>query len=224
MQDLATGLKALGNMKVLAGIGNLALFAGAGTLAVAAIPFLTFMSLPFVGKGLKLGLKGLASGLKAFAEPEVALGAAIVAGLSLSIGASMLMLGEGVNLAATGIANLIVAIKDIPVDNLLKLGGALYIMAGGLAAMAVAALPAMPGLLALGVVATGAAALGGLFGGGAKGGENNQADVGQLVTEVKALVAQMKKSTPIVVNLDGRKVGDGTYGASTNTSSGGKTK
>ena len=72
MQNLAGGLKAMGNAKVLFGIVNLALFAPAAVLAVAGIPFLALIAA--VGVPIGVGLKGLGKGLGALADPLVAIG------------------------------------------------------------------------------------------------------------------------------------------------------
>ena len=122
----------------------------------------------------------------------------------LALGAAVLMVGIGIGLAAYGVSKLFEQLANVPIENLLALPVAFYGMASGLAAIAVSGLLAMPTLLAL----KGLGALDSLGGIGGEGGAGDDGGMTELINEVKGLKLAML--TPVIVNLDGRKVAEGT--------------
>ncbi len=214
MGDLAAGFKKMGDPKVLAGVGVTALAGPAMIMALPAIPFIAFMSLPFIGKGISMGLSGLASGLKSLGNPQVAFGVGVLSLLVLSVGAGMLMFGAGVGIAAAGMSLLVASLQNLPFENLMALPFVFAGMAAGLGTFAIAGLAAMPVLLALTALGGVSAALGGL--GAIGGGGEEGGSMSELIDEVRGLKQAML--TPVIVNLDGRKLAEGTrqatnYGA-----------
>jgi len=207
--NLAIGLEFMGSGKVALGSLNTMLFAAAGVIGLAAIPFMLAIALG--GALVGSGLMGLASGLTAMGNPMVALGAGILAMVLLSAGASMLMFGAGVGIAAAGMSLLVASLKDVPFENLLALpvaflgiGAGLYLMA----AAGLAALPILGALTAFALVApalTGlGSAIGGMFGGGGEGEKEDTSKL--LLEEIKGLRADLNKGG--IINMDGKKVGD----------------
>jgi hypothetical protein len=140
-------------------------------------------------------------------NPIVAFGAAILAGVLLSAGASFLLFGAGVGLAAAGMSLLVASLRDVPFENLLALPLAFMGMAAGLTALTVAgyaALPILGALTMLGVVAPALSGLGDTLSGLLGGGESDTMD--ELLTEIKGLRSDIQKGG--VVNMDGQKVGE----------------
>tara|TARA_B100001057_G_scaffold470512_1_gene531896 strand:+ start:890 stop:3412 length:2523 start_codon:yes stop_codon:yes gene_type:complete len=89
LKSLASGLKALGSAKALAGVGVLALAGPALLLALPSIPFLAFMA-AVPGKALQAGLKALGKGLTALGQ-AAASGMLFLGALALAaIGAAMI--------------------------------------------------------------------------------------------------------------------------------------
>jgi hypothetical protein len=204
MKGLASGLTAMGTGKVSLGSLNLMLFSVAAVVGVAALPFFAMM---LMGKLVGAGLKGLAGGLRSMANPAVAIGAAILAGVLLSAGASMLLFGAGVGLAAAGMSLLVGSLKDVPFENLLALPFAFTGIAAGLTAMTIAgyaALPILGALTMLGVVAPALSGLGESIGGLFGGGEDDK--MGELLTEIRGLRSDINRGG--VINMDGQKVGE----------------
>ena len=206
--NLAIGLEFMGTGKVAVGSLNLMLFSAAAVVGLAAIPFMLTMML---GKLIGAGLEGLAGGLKAMGNPAVAMGAGILSMVLLSAGASMLMFGAGVGIAAAGMSLLVASLKEVPFENLLALplaflgiGAGLYVMA----AAGMAALPVLAALTAFALVApalTGlGSAIGGMLGGGE--GEEKEDKMNDLLVEIRGLRADLNKGG--VINMDGKKVGD----------------
>lgn len=146
LQGLSEGLKGkgMGAALVSTGVANLAAFGLAGAVGMLAIPFMLTMLL---GKFIGAGLKGLASGLKAMADPMVAIGIGLLSLLVISVGAGMALFGLGIKLAAEGMAELVTAISEIPIENLLLMPIALVGIAAGMGLLAVASLAAAPGLI-----------------------------------------------------------------------------
>ena len=71
------------------------------------------------------GLAGaLGAWITAMANPEVIIGSVVLAGLSLSLGAGMLMLGAGVYFAAKGMAELTKQFKEMSPGQILATAGA----------------------------------------------------------------------------------------------------
>lgn len=209
LQGLSEGLKGkgMGAALVATGVINLTEFALAGVIGIAALPFMFVLML---GKVIGAGLKGLAGGLRAMGDPVVAAGAVVLSGVLLSAGASMLMFGAGVGIAAAGMSLLVTSLKDVPFDNLIALPIAFMGMAAGLGMIAVAGLAALPvlgALTALAVVAPALTGLGLAIGGMFGGGEGEKEDkMDELIAEVRAMRVEVSKGG--TVNMDGKKVGD----------------
>ena len=150
LKELAGGLKAMGNAKVLFGAFNLIPTALGFVAIIAGLPGMLGVSLLGVGAGL--GLKALGSGFKSMSKafPGIlALGLAAL-GFILMIPGSlgMLMMGLAAPIAAAGIFTLIPA--------LIALGTA---MASGVGALGLAALIGMGVGLGLSFALIGAGAL-----------------------------------------------------------------
>lgn len=141
---LAQGVGQMGTGKVTMGSLNLMLFGVAGVVGVAAIPFLTFIA--FAGQFVGAGLKGLAGGMSALADPMVALGAVILMGIALSLGASIMMMGIGIGIAAAGLSLLFKELANMPIESMLLMPIALSGIGIGLITLGVGALIAAPGL------------------------------------------------------------------------------
>jgi len=110
-QDMAEGLKAMGDGKVFAGIGAVALAGPAFIIALPSIPFLLFMGLTPL-KQLETNFSGLATGLNSMASTfmgSLALGAfAVAAGLAIAsipflIAISLLGIPAAAGLGALGV-------------------------------------------------------------------------------------------------------------------------
>ncbi len=134
LKDLAGGLKAMGNAKVLFGALNLIPTAIGFVAIIAGLPGMLGVSL--LGAGAGAGLIALAPGLNAMASTFAGIGAVALAGLAfgaLLLGIpAMLLLGIAGPLAAGGIYALVPA--------LIALGTA---MVSGVGALGLAALIAM---------------------------------------------------------------------------------
>ncbi len=183
-------------------------------IAIGLGAFLTTLAAAgAIGTFAGAGLTALASGLAAFGVPMVALGVAVLSLLILSIGAGLMMFGIGIGKAAEGMSSLVASLKNVPFENLMALPIAFAGIAAGLYAMAAAGLTAMPVLLALTALGGVSAALGGL---GDIGGGEEDSSMRELIDEVKSLKQAML--TPVIVNLDGRKVAEGTRQATNYTS------
>ena len=104
LKSLASGLKAMGNAKVLFGALNLIPTALGMVAMIAAIPGLLALSLMGVAAGV--GLRGLGSGLSAFGKtvskalPQIGIGLLVLA----AFGAAMIPLGYALGLAAPAIS------------------------------------------------------------------------------------------------------------------------
>jgi hypothetical protein len=145
LSGLGGGLTAMANpMLAMAGV-NLMAFALASVIGVAGIPFLAMIAL--VGIPAGAGLSALGAGLSAMANPAVAIGAAILSGLAISLGASILMMGIGIGIAAAGLSLMFAELAKMPIEQMLLLPVALGGIAIGLGALAVASFFAFPGLL-----------------------------------------------------------------------------
>ena len=185
---------------------------------------------PGAGEMVQGFLTGIGNGLKALGNalkgPQLAY---IAAGVGL-ISITMLVLGAALGLAAPGIkafGTVITAIFDglgtiitkaaegfvlmmeaVTMDNILPmllLGPALYGIAGGLLAVGLAgigALPVLAGLGALALVATPLLQLAGVFGGGGEGGGD---ETSQVVEKLDQLIAVVTKGGDVY--MDGNKVG-----------------
>jgi hypothetical protein len=234
--SLASGLKAMGNSKVL--FGSLNLFPAAlGLVAmVAGIPSLA--AIAFVGVPAGLGLAALGKGLQSFgkAAPEALIGIGLLAlfGLALipftyalsllaplviSIGTAI---GSVIESIGKGIASVVGAITQMMVSILpllsIEAAVGLYALAGGFLALsaslgtfAIAGLLAIPAMLAVGTFLE----IGGGSVLGSDGASSNQketedknAKMDELINEIKALRTDLN-SGKISVHMDGKKVTSG---------------
>ena len=235
--SIASGLKAMGNSKVL--FGSLTLFPLAlGLVAmVAGIPSLA--AIAFVGVPAGLGLAALGKGLQSFgkAAPEALIGIGLLAlfGLALipftyalsllaplviSIGTAI---GSVIESIGKGIASVVGAITQMMVSILpllsIEAAVGLYALAGGFLALsaslgtfAIAGLMAIPAMLAVGTFLEigGGSVIETLNGGGegGKGAEDKNAKMDELINEIKALRTDLN-SGKIAVHMDGKKVTSG---------------
>jgi len=190
---------------------------------------------PGMGKLIKGFFGGLGQGLKIFAKAmatNTPLGpVGLVGPLALAmLTASLIPLGFALNLAApafkafgtiitsifAGVATVITAVAKgfvLIMENMTMekikpmflLGPALFGIAGGLAAMAIAGLGALPIIGALGalaLVAAPLAALAGIFGGGEGGGDDGDDPI---VKKLDELIEIVSKGGDVI--MDGNKVG-----------------
>ena len=220
MRDVAGGLKAMGAKGVLQGIVNLALAGPALVLAVASIPFL--LTVAAVGVPAGAGLRGLASGLKALGKAGAGalegIGILALFGVALipftyalsllsplieSFGKAIKSTFEGIGAliqsAADGFVTLMGAMTMENIVPMLLLGPALFGIAAGLAAIAIAGPLAIPALIAVTGLAAVVGGVATVFGAGesksageAKGKSNEgslaavEAKLAELITAVKA--------------------------------------
>jgi hypothetical protein len=188
-------------------------------LGVALIPFAFAMSLI---AGLDIGsVLAAAAGLVIFGAAIFALGAlmftgvgALVFGAGLlalaGLGAALMLLGAGLVLVGSGFSAIsgslpaimeqVAAVSQIDYMPIIGLAGALTLLAGALALVAISGMLALPALMALGLVAGGAAML---FGGGEGGDKGDR--TGELIDEIKGLRADLSAGK-ISVHMDGQKV------------------
>jgi len=96
LKDVASGIKAFGNSKVLMGAGVMIVAAIGLAAMVAGIP--TLLVISGIGTVAGVGLKGLAGGIKSFGSGKVAMGA----GVMLAAAASIAALGAATILFAAG--------------------------------------------------------------------------------------------------------------------------
>lgn len=133
----------------------------------------------------------------------------------LAIGAAITLIGAGVYLAATGMANFTNSIASLPFEKLATLPIALSGIAMGLAKIAIAgdkAIPVLESLKGLGNIS-----INGSTTTTAKNEEQERStkafeDINKAIMTLSNRIAQ-----PIVINLDGKKVGDGTWLAAPKT-------
>lgn len=232
--NLAMGLEFMGSGKTAAGALVLALAGPALAAAILSIPFLAFISIPAIGKGIELGLTGLGKGLTALGNPATAVFALIGIGLIGLLGAAMIPFAYALSLVTplidsfgkiivgvlSAIPPIITAVADgfvkmfgaINMDNIgpiLLLGPALFGIAAGLGAMALtglAALPVIGALVGLALVAPALTALADSLGGIGGGGEKGGDEkMDTLITKIDELISISKQGG--VVMLDGNKVG-----------------
>jgi hypothetical protein len=232
--NLAMGLEFMGSGKTAAGALVLALAGPALAAAILSIPFLAFISIPAIGKGIELGLTGLGKGLTALGNPATAVFALIGIGLIGLLGAAMIPFAYALSLVTplidafgkiivgvlSAIPPIITAVADgfvkmfgaINMDNIgpiLLLGPALLGIAAGLGAMALtglAALPVIGALTGLALVAPALTALADSLGGIGGGGEKGGDEkMDTLITKIDELISISKQGG--VVMLDGNKVG-----------------
>jgi hypothetical protein len=224
LKDLAKGLKAMGNAQVLFGALNLIPTALGFVAILPGLPGMFAISA--IGVPAGVGLRALASGLKAFgkAAPEALIGigllalfgialipftyalsllAPLVVSIGTAIGTVIESIGRGIASIVASIGDLLV--KVLPLLNLeaaagiLAMAAAFSILAGSLAMLSTIGLAALPVLLAVGAVG----ALGVGLGVGGGGGEDSKMD--ELIAEIKGLREDMATGK-IGVNMDGKKV------------------
>jgi len=181
-------------------------------LGAALIPFAFAMSLI---QGLNIdSVLAAAAGLVLFGVAAAGLGLIlpfVLAGaLGIAVlGAALIVFGTGMNLIGSGfgaisatlpaIMEQISAVSQIDYMPILGLAGALTMLAGALALVAISGLLALPVLMALGGLSS-------LFGGGGEGGGEGKTDsTAQLIEEIKGLRADLNAGK-ISVNMDGQKV------------------
>jgi hypothetical protein len=181
-------------------------------LGAALIPFAFAMSLI---QGLSIdSVLAAAAGLVLFGVAAAGLGLIlpfVLAGaLGIAVlGAALIVFGAGMNLVGSGfgaisatlpaIMEQISAVSQIDYMPILGLAGALTMLAGALALVAISGLLALPVLMALGGLSS-------LFGGGGEGGGEGKTDsTAQLIEEIKGLRADLNAGK-ISVNMDGQKV------------------
>ena len=174
---LARGLEKMGTGDVLAGAGVLLLAAISMVAGTLAIPFLTFMSLPGIGKTIQANFKGLAAGLTAFGNPGTAIAVLIGIGLLAALGVAMIPFAYSLSLlsplveafgnifigvfaaippiitaVADGLVNMMNAVTMENVGAMLLLGPALMGVAFGLLAIGMMGVPGLLALTGLGAV------------------------------------------------------------------------
>ena len=217
-EDVGKGLVGLAGLAGIAYILSKAsgsMIEGAIAIAIlgaALIPFAFAMSLI---QGLSIdSVLAAAAGLVLFGAAAAGLGLIlpfIVAGAwgIAVLGAALIVFGTGMNLIGSGfgaisaslpaIMEQISAVSQIDYMPILGLAGALTMLAGALALVAISGLLALPVLMALGGLSS-------LFGGGGEGGGEGKTDsTAQLIEEIKGLRADLNAGK-ISVNMDGQKV------------------
>jgi hypothetical protein len=149
----------------------------------------------------EVGSVGLAAGIEAVAAAAVAgvEGLAILAGVALAVGAGFLMMGEGINLAATGMATFIGSLEKLPFKDLAMLPIYLEGIAAGLVSVGVAGLIAEPVLQSLGDINLNINAT-------EKTNTGLEEKIQAVADNLNRLVDKL--SQPGVVNMDAKKVGD----------------
>jgi len=232
LKDLAGGLKAMGAKGVLQGIVNLALAGPALVVAVASIPFL--LTIAAIGIPAGAGLKGLASGLKALGKAGAGalegIGILALFGVALipftyalsllsplieSFGKAIKSTFEGIGAliqsAANGFVTLMGAVTMENIGPMLLLGPALFGIAAGLAAIAIAGPLAIPALIAVTGLAAVVGGVATIFG----AGESKSAGEAKGKGEEGSLAAVEKKLDELIsavkaggnVYMDSNKVG-----------------
>ncbi len=242
LKDLSKGLKAMGNTQVLFGALNLIPTALGFISILPGIPGM--LAIASIGVPAAVGLRGLASGLKAFgkAAPEALIGigllalfgvalipftyalsllAPLVISIGTAIGSVIESIGKGIASIVTSIGDLLV--KVLPLLNLeaavgiLAMAAAFTVLAGSLALLSTLGTAAIPVLLAVGAVgAIGSMLIGGDESAGAEGGGEG-GSMSALLDEIKGLRADLN-SGKVAVYLDGKKV-TSTVARVANTSS-----
>lgn len=142
---LGNGLTTMANPALIMSGANLMAFALASVVGVAGIPFLAIIAM--IGIAAGAGLQGLASGLSALANPQVAIGIGLLSILALALGVSIMMMGIGIGIAAAGLSLMFKELANMPLDKMMLLPIALQLMGMGLLTLGVAALIAAPGVL-----------------------------------------------------------------------------
>jgi len=204
-KDIMKGALAMGVMSVSLLIGALAFSALAGVDSDSIIAF--SVALPL----LALALAGLGA---LFMGPQLiafGLGIAMIAALGFAIIPAAIAFNLLKDADIGGILGQMVEFATVA-PALMAVGGSLFTIAGGLAAMSLAgftALPIIGALSALGLVAPALESLAGIFFGG--GGEEDTDD--ETVTLLKEIRDAIKAGGTVV--LDGNEVGKtlklGTY-------------
>jgi hypothetical protein len=228
LKGISAGIQSFSKVSP-ADIAKLAFSALALVAFTPAIPAL--LALQFVnGKLIQGALEGTGKGLAAFgkavskAAPEILIGEALLAGLGLALWAFVPIVkavGDAIATIVTSIAGGISTIVGSLGDMisklgeagpaLLLLGPALFGIAGGLAAMGLSGILALPSIIALTALGAVAPALAdiGIGGRGGKGEEGKGTEMTELIAAVKEVKAAVDKlySKDTSINMDGKKVG-----------------
>jgi hypothetical protein len=227
LKGISAGIQSFSKVSP-ADIAKLAFSALALVALTPAIPAL--LALQFVnGKLIQGALTGVGKGLAAFgtavskAAPQILVGELLLAGLGLALSTFVPIVTAVGDVVATvftsiasGVSTVIGALGDMisklgeAGPALLLLGPALFGIAGGLAAMGLSgilALPSIIALTALGAVAPALADIG--IGGGGKGEEGKGTEMTELIAAVKEVKAAVDRlySKDQSINMDGKKVG-----------------
>jgi hypothetical protein len=100
LRDVASGIKAFGNVKVLMGAGVL-VAASIGLIALLpAIPTILLLSIPGIGIAFKANMQGVAAGLKAIGKPAVLAAAGMAAVVLAMFGVALIPLTFALSLLA----------------------------------------------------------------------------------------------------------------------------
>jgi len=228
LKGISAGIQSFKKVSV-ADIGKLALSALALVALTPAIPAL--LALQFInGKLIQSALEGTGKGLAAFGKAvsksagQILIGEALLAGLGLALMTFVPIVkavGDVVSTIftsiASGVSTVVGALGDMIVKlgeagpSLLLLGPALFGIAGGLAAMGLSGILALPSIIALTALGTVAPALAdiGIGGGGGGKEEGKSTEMTELIAAVKEVKAAVDKlySKDQSINMDGKKVG-----------------
>lgn len=197
--------------KLLAGAAALAVAAGAmWVLGKAMQEFKNLGEGTLEAAGLSLlGLTVALAGLSFLSGPVLVGAAALLVGAAaiFVLGKALQEIGSALPILAEGMAMIFPMLGSLASSlvPLSLLGPALLGIAGGLGAIAFAGTTAIPALAMLTGLAAVSDGLSGIFGGGSESGEEDP-----VVREVRKLGEDIKK-LKIIVNLDGRAVGDGSF-------------
>jgi len=231
LTGLGKGLQ--GMSKAAVGALVLALAGPALALASLSIPFLTFMAIPAIGAGIGAGLGSLAVGLAAFGNPATAVFVLIGVGLLAALGAAFIpftyalsklsplikafgniIMGVFASLppiitaVAEGFATMFGAVTLEKAGALLLMGPALFGIAAGLSAIALAgfaALPVLGALTGLGLVAGPLGAIFGEEGGGEAGNDGIIKKLEEVNQNILRLIGAVESGGDVYI--DGAKAG-----------------
>jgi hypothetical protein len=182
-------------------------------------------------RGLGQGLMALAPGLAALANPLTLLGLAAFTGAMIGLGFALNLAAPGIaafgvviDSVFKGIATVITAVADgfvkfldaitlEKVGVIMSLGAALFSVAAGLGAVAIAGIAALPAIAGLTILTTIGGALDSLFGGDGEKSESKKEDkedptlmkLDELNTNIMKLISIVEKGGN--VTMDGAAVG-----------------
>jgi hypothetical protein len=228
LSGISDGIKSFRDVK-LTDILKLAGSALALVALTPAIPALLLLQL-VNGKLIQGALTGVGKGLAAFgtavskAAPQILVGELLLAGLGLALSTFVPIVtavGDVVATVFTSIASSVSTVIGALGDMisklgeagpaLLLLGPALFGIAGGLAAMGLSGILALPSIIALTALGAVAPALAdiGIGGGGGGKEEGKGTEMTELIAAVKEVKAAVDRlySKDQSINMDGKKVG-----------------